>query len=170
MADELEVDLDFLDAQDNLDRVNKTEQRIKNLSEKVRLTAEERDELAKAKEALESEKATLSKEVEFFKNFSQMASKYPGATEYQDQILEKVKVSGYDVEDATISILAKEGKFTPAPPAPAPKENPAGGSATTTMRTDGEKTINEMTQEERRNALIQAESESGDLSRILRAN
>lgn len=166
MADELDIDLDALDNQENLNQVNRTEQRIKDLSSKVRMTAEERDELKQAKEALEQEKVSLSKEVDFFKNFSQMTSKYPGAAEYQDQIMEKVK-AGYDVEDATISLLAKEGKYSPVT-TPVQRENPAGGSATTTMRSDGEKSISEMTQEERRNALMQMEQEGGEISRILR--
>jgi len=158
MADE-DYDLD-----ENQEQINKTELRIKNLSEKVKLTSEERDELARAKEQLENEKTTLAKEVDFYKNFAQVTSKYSSAGEYQEQIREKV-MAGYDVEDAAIAILAREGKFaTPAPEV----ESPAGGSASNTTKVGGEKSFAEMTQEERKAALIQAEAESGGLSQILR--
>ena len=159
MADEL------LDLEEGQEQVNKTEKRIKDLSEKVKLTSEERDELVKSKETLEQEKVALSKEVDFFKNFSQMTSKYAGAGDFQEQIKEKV-VGGYDVEDATISILAKEGKFIPPDKPAPPRENPAGGSATSTVRAAGEKPISEMTQLERKEALMKAELENGDITRI----
>src|SRR3990167_2382550 len=108
MADE-ELDLE-LDEQEN---INKVEKRIKSLSEKVKLTSEERDELKGLNEGLTAEKHTLSKERDFYKGFNQVSAKYPGANEYQDKILEKVN-QGYDVEDATISILAKECKYNPS--------------------------------------------------------
>lgn len=149
MADE---DLDLELEEEN---INKVEKRIKTLSEKVKLTSEERDELAKAKETLEGEKTSLSKERDFYKGFNQISTKYPGASEYQDKILEKVN-AGYDVEDATISILAKEGKFTPAETR-TETENAAGGSASTTINS-GDKNPQEMTQDERRAKLLDMES------------
>ena len=141
------------------EHVNKVEQRIKNLSEKVKLTAEERDELARAKDELEKEKASLSKEIEFFKNFNPLVTKYSEAANYQDQIRQKV-LSGYDVEDATISVLAKEGKFTASAPR---MDSPAGGSATNAIKSGGEKPISEMNKDELRNALLDAEKR-GDIS------
>ena len=155
---ENDLDLD-LSTDEEQEKVNKVEKRIKDLSEKVRLTSTERDELAKAKELAEQEKAAALKDVDFFKNFSALTSKYPGSAEYQDKIREKV-MAGYDAEDATISILAKEGKFqTPEKP----KESPAGGSAINTLKSGSEKSVGEMTQEERRAQLVEAEKR-GDLS------
>ena len=124
----------------------------------------EKDKLLQEKD---QKLVNAEKEVDFFKNFSQMTSKYSGANEYQDQIKEKV-MAGYDVEDATISILAKEGKFVTPEPAPLPRESPIGGSAVNAMKSGGDKSIGEMTQEERKSALLQAEAEGGEISKILR--
>jgi len=142
MADE-ELDLE-LDEQEN---INKVEKRIKSLSEKVKLTSEERDELKGLNDNLTAEKHTLSKERDFYKGFNQVSAKYPGANEYQDKILEKVN-AGYEVEDATISILAKEGKFSPVVPV-VEKETVAGGSASTALKGGEGKSPEEMTQAER---------------------
>src|SRR3990167_10646702 len=121
MADEIDLDLEGEEPE-----VKVQDKRIKDLSEKVKLTSQERDELAKGKQQAEADKEIALKEVDFFKNFNPLVSKYQGAAEYQDKIKEKV-MAGYDIEDATISILAKEGKFpSPAPPKP---ESPVGGSA-----------------------------------------
>ena len=149
--DELDLELESEE-----DKINKVEKRIKSLSEKVKLTSEERDELKKLNENLTGEKHTLSKERDFYKDFNQLSTKYPEANEYQDKILEKVN-AGYDVEDATISILAKEGKYNPAQPK-VEDEKVAGGSATTTMKGSDSKTPQEMTQDERRAALVDLES------------
>ena len=162
MADELDLDLD-----ETSQEVNKTEKRIKDLSEKVKLTSQERDEKDKLLQEKDQKLVNAEKEVDFFKNFSQMTSKYSGANEYQDQIKEKV-MAGYDVEDATISILAKEGKFVTPEPSPLPRESPIGGSAVNAMKSGGDKSIGEMTQEERKSALLQAEAEGGEISKILR--
>lgn len=149
--EELELDLDLEE--------NKVERRIKQLSEKVKLTAQERDELAKAKEDALAEKDSVSKERDFYKGFSQVASKHSAAAEYQDKIWEKVK-QGYEIEDATISVLAKEGKYSaPAvPQAPVERENPTGGSAATALTGGGQKSIGEMNREELRAALLDADS------------
>ncbi len=163
MADEIDLDL-----QDDGQEVNKVEKRIKDLSEKVKLTAQERDELSKAKENLENEKKALEKERDFFKGFSEISSKYQGASEYQEKIREKV-MSGYDVEDATVAILAKENKLvTPQSPPPS-KESPIGGSATNTMKSGDQKPLSEMTQAERKAALQQVELEGGELTKFFRA-
>lgn len=143
MAEENE---DLLD--EGQENINKTEKRIKDLSEKVKLTSQERDDLTKAKEQLESEKSAALKEVDFYKDFSKSTAQYPASAEFQDKIKEKV-MSGYTVEDATVSVLAKEGKLTTPI---VPKDSPAGGSATTTIKS-GDKTIGEMTQAERREEL-----------------
>lgn len=152
MADE-ELDLEL---ESEEDKINRVEKRIKSLSEKVKLTSEERDELAKAKEAEATARANAEKERDFYKGFNQVSAKYPGASDYQDKILEKVN-AGYDVEDATISILAKEGKFTPAQPK-TESERAAGGSASIGITGKAEKSPNEMTQDERRAQLMELEA------------
>lgn len=153
---ENKIDLDTLE--ENIINENKVEQRIKDLSNKVKLTSQERDELSKAKELLENEKEAVSKERDFYKGFNATISKYPNAGEHQEEILNKVK-SGYDIEDATISVLAKVGKFTTPPP---PRESPVGGSAVNSLPSSGTKNIAEMTREEKRSALLDAEKR-GDL-------
>lgn len=153
---DLELDLDLDQGNNDLDN-DRSKKRLTNLSEKVRITSEERDKALKEKEAIEAEKAALIKETEFFKNFNSLTNKYPGSAEYQDKIKEKV-MSGYDVEDATISILAKEGKFQPQAEV-IPKDSPAGGSATNTIKAEGDKPLAEMTQTEKRTALADREAE-----------
>lgn len=164
MLDENEVP-DLNNESDN--QGGRADNRFKDLSDKVRTTADERDKAQKAREKAEAEKEAAKKEVEFYKNFSTISSKYQGAADYQDKILEKVN-AGYDMEDATISILAKEGKFQAPPPPQIERESPAGGSATTAMSNQGEKTLGEMSRDEKREQLLQWEKESGGLSNVLR--
>src|SRR6185503_18014522 len=102
MAEELEL------VSPEEEETNRVEKRIKDLSGKVRTTSEERDAAKALADKEAAEKAAALKDVEFYKNFNTTASKYTGATEFQDKIREKV-LAGYDLEDATISILAKEG-------------------------------------------------------------
>jgi len=163
MADEtendLDLDLDSLDeAKPQVDNTNKLVERIRKLSEKVGKTQGEKDELAKLNEKLGKANADITTERDFYAAFTDVAAKYPGATEYKEVILEKVK-SGYSVDDAAIATLAKEGKLPPLP-APAP-ENPAGGSSPTQLETGGEKTIDEMTTEEKRAKLVEALNRGG---------
>lgn len=153
-------DLD-LDLETEEQKINRNEQRFtKILSEKATITTEKEAEKARADKA-EAEKQAALKEVDFFKNFTQVTSKYTGATEYQDQIREKV-MAGYTMEDATVSILAKEGKYTPQVAAPLPKESPAGGSAVNTITGSGDKPVAEMTRDEKLSQLKDAEAR-GDL-------
>jgi len=136
----------------------RSDNRFKDLSDKVELTAKERDEAA-------AKAAAAEKEVEFYKSFSKL--KYPDALEYQEKIKEKV-MAGYDMEDAAISVLAKAGKLNQMPP-PVRRDSPAGGSATTAMRSGGEKSAGEMTQAERRQALLDSDMEEpGSLAKTLR--
>jgi hypothetical protein len=156
MADDIDVTPSIEE-----EETNRVEKRIKDLSGKVRTTSEERD-AAKAladKEALE--KVTALKDVEFYKNFNTTASKYPGANEFQDKIKEKVAL-GLDLDEATMLVMTKEGKYAPPAAPPAPKASPAGGSAPTNLTTGGEKTIGEMTQAEKRAQLFEAEKR-GDI-------
>lgn len=137
--------------------------RFESLSNKVELTAKERDE-AVAKTTEEAAARSLAeKERDFYKDFSSTSSKFPNAHEYQDAIKEKV-MSGYSVEDATVAVLNKEGKLGGQVPVPAPTFAPiAGGSATNAFQDGGQKSPQEMTQVERRAALVEAQNR-GDLS------
>lgn len=149
MAEENELDLIV----DVPQQINRDDKRIETLSSKVKETSQQRDEaIAKV--------AASEKEVAFYKGFSGVSAKYQGAAEFQDKILEKVN-AGYDLEDATVSVLNKEGKLMPpAPPPPAPA---AGGSALVNIPENGIKSAGEMTQAERRSALLDAEKH-GDIS------
>ena len=156
MDNELELDLDKIesDAEKQLEVKN----RYKQLSEKVIHEKNEKEELTLAKEALEKEKADTTKERDFYKDFSTHSSKYPQATEYQDQIWEKVK-GGYSTEDAILSTLAKEGKLQTS----APVVDVAGGSASNQIRDVGEKKLSEMTTDEKLAKLMELEK-IGDIS------
>lgn len=146
MGEDLELDLQ----DENIN--NKTEERIKNLSSKVREKAQEAETLAKAKEEAESAKLAAEQERDFFKDFSSLTAKYSAAPEFQDKILEKVR-AGYSTEDATVSVLNAEGKLLPQEPEPvAPPAPAAGGSAATTL-TQSSKAVSEMSTEEKRAAL-----------------
>lgn len=159
MADEIEdlVDDIQLDEQEEVVE-NKVEKRIKDLSNKVKLTSKERDELAKAKEQSDAERDSAKKEVEFYSSFSDATDKYPAAKEYKDKIKEKV-LSGYSVEDAAVAVLAKEGKLD----AIKAVENPAGGSATNLPMTGESKSLGEMSREEKRAEVLKA-MDKGDIS------
>ena len=138
---------------------SKVEKRIKQLSNKVKLTSKERDELAKGKQKLETERDTAKKEVEFYSAFSDTTDKYPNAKEFKDKIKEKVLL-GYSVEDADVVVLEKEGKLTMPQPTP---DNPAGGSATNLPNTGEPKPLKDMSLDEKRAEVIKA-VDRGDIS------
>ena len=159
--EEIQDDIEQEDTEVQLDeevQENKVEKRIKQLSNKVKLTSQERDELAKGKKSLEAERDTAKKEVEFYSSFSDAIDKYPAAKEYKDRIKEKV-LSGYSMEDAAVAVLAKEGKLT----MPKVTENPAGGSATNPPMTGESKPLKDMTLEEKRGEVLKA-MDRGDIS------
>lgn len=138
------------------EEITRDDKRITDLSKKVKDVASERDTERVSREAAEKDR-------DFYKDFGQTSSKYPGAQEYQEQIREKV-VAGYSVEDATVAVLNREGKLVPPPAAPPPPPRPAaGGSAVTNPPDGGMKSVGEMTQAERRAGLIEAEKR-GDIS------
>ena len=153
-------DLDLEQLDNEIETTNKVETRIKDLSSKVKLTAEERDAAkAKVTEAL-AQSANLQKEVEFLNSFGDQLSKHPEASPFRDKIKEKV-LKGYSIEDATISTLASEGKLIPKE---VQIDNVAGGSAAVNQpATGGQKTIPQMSRDEKRNALVEAE-QRGDIS------
>ena len=158
MTDQNELDLEQLDKE--IEGENRVEKRIKDLSEKVRLAAEERD-VGKRKLEEESTRASgLQKEVEFLNSFGDQLSKHPDASPFRDKIKEKV-LKGYSIEDATISTLASEGKLSPKE---VQMDNVAGGSAAVNQPITGvQKTVSEMSRDEKRAKLLEAE-QRGDLS------
>lgn len=139
--------------------VSETETRIKDLSGKVKKASEERDLAKTAAETAAAEKAEAIKERDFYASFSDVVSTHPAAKEHKEEILAKVK-AGYDVEDATVSVLNKAGKLVPKP---VEKESPAGGSAATAITNAPNKTYKEMTQAEKKAAILEAE-QRGDIS------
>lgn len=157
--DELELDLE------EGQNINKTEQRIKNLSSKVAETATERDEALTKAQAAEEARVALEKERDFYASFSTNASKYPAASEHMDAIKEKV-LSGYSVEDATVSVLNAEGKLAPATAGVQPIAGPAAGGSAATQLTGDTRSYSEMSREDKRSALFEAEK-SGELARLL---
>lgn len=166
MDDNLDLNLDELDQiEQNADSKLKVRNRIEKLSEKVKTEAQAREEAEARLKAEAEAKAQAEKERDFFKNFSQVSSKHPGAADFQDQILERVN-KGYDVEDAALAVLAKEGRLqAPVLETPRP-DNVAGGSASTVLPETGDKRVEEMTHEEKREALLQMEKEGTNLLRL----
>ena len=157
MADDT-LDLEQLD--NEIEGENKVEKRIKDLSGKVKLTAEERDTFKRQAEEEKSKSAELQRERDFYASFSDVVSSNPMAKDHKDDILAKVK-GGYSVEDATFAVLGKLGKLGQPQPI---VDNPAGGSATVNQPITGEqKKPSEMTRDEKRAALLEAERR-GDLS------
>lgn len=141
---------------DNTEEITRKDSRIKSLSDKVKTTSEERDaEKARADKA-EAERVAALKDAEFFKNFNTASAKYPGSNEYQDKIRENVAL-GLSVEDATMFVMAKEGKYTP--PAPViERQSAAGGSASIGMADTPDKKPSEMKRDELRSKLMEVES------------
>ena len=154
-----EFDLDQLE--ENINKTNKVEQRLKDLSEKVRLASQERDEKDTLLKQKEIEIANANKERDFYSKFSDSTAKYAGAHEFKDKIREKV-MAGYDVEDATVAVLAKEGKLS-QPTQVVEKDTVAGGSATTALKGEGKKNLSEMSRDEKRQMLLEAEAK-GEIS------
>ena len=136
--------------EDATKQLSRSEERIAELSRKVELSSKERDELT-----------TLNKEVtkerDFFKDFSTMVGTYNAASEYQDEIRGKVMDSGYSVEDATIAVLGKAGKLgggqVPTP------SGPEGGSASTNITQEAQKPLKEMSRDELREQLLEIEKQ-----------
>jgi hypothetical protein len=153
MADELELDLE---TQDNEEIINRKDKRIKSLSEKYESSEKEKATLAEAKAKAEAELAEAKKDADFFKSFNQVSAKYQGAGEYQDKIREKANL-GLDVEEATMLVLTKEGKYTP-PIQPIERNNPAGGSASTSIADQADKPFDKMSKDEMRSQIQDLES------------
>lgn len=135
------------------------QKRIKQLSEKVRLTSEERDEKDNLLKERDTKIAELERENVFNSGFVDVLTTHLAAKDHKDEIKAKV-LSGYTVEDATFAVLGKAGKLG-QPQASHEPANPAGGSASTTLPQGGTKKFEDMSREEKREALMQAEREGG---------
>ena len=123
---------------------SRAEERITELSEKVRLTSLERDEL-------KTLNTSVTKERDAFASLVDVVATNPAAKDHKDAILEKVKL-GLTPEDATYAVLGKAGLLGGAPQ-PVTQQTVAGGSAPTTIMQQAEKPVSEMTQAERREQL-----------------
>lgn len=145
---------------DIIEQPSEVEKRIKTLSEKVRLTSEERDEKDRLLKEQSDKTSAVERERDFYIGFSDVVSANPAAKDHKDEILVKVK-SGYTVEDATYAVLGKAGKLSQSK---TDEIATAGGSAANAVQQTGEKSINEMTQAERRALLVERET---DLQYIL---
>lgn len=122
---------------------NPAQERITELSDKVKTAAGERDTEKAGREAAERER-------DFYKGFSETVATNPSAKDHQDEIKEKV-LKGYSVQDATFAVLGAAGKLGGQAPVATPQV--AGGSATTTVTNQLQKSPTEMTQAERRTQL-----------------
>ncbi len=154
MTDELNLeDLDTIEKE--ITNKNAVEERVRN-SITAKKEAEAKAEAAdKARVEAEAKLATMEKETKFLNSFTDVTAKFPTASEFKDKIKEKV-MSGYSVDDAAISILVAEGRYTP-PVQPVQKENVAGGSAPNQIVQTPNKSVQEMTSAERWAALGEAE-------------
>ncbi len=160
--EDLELDLDKIEGQ--VENNLKVKNRFEKLSEKVIVTAKEKEEAEGRAKASAEAQAKAEKERDFFKDFSQVSSKYPQATQHQDKILERVN-RGYSAKDATLAVLDEVGQLQPIT-AGTTSPNIAGGSASTAMSDSGDKRPEDMTRDEMRNQLLQAEKEGVNLLKM----
>lgn len=167
MEDDLNLDLSELDKiEQSAGNTLKAKDRFKELSIQVIEEKKRNEELAKAKEEADKKAADLAKENEFLSEFSGLSAEFPGSSEYQDKIKEKVR-GGYSTKDAIISVLHTEGKLNTMPPEVIqPIGAVEGGSASINL-SSGEKELNDMSREEKRAALVELDKQ-GQLEPLLR--
>lgn len=139
-----------------------SQKRIRQLSEKVRLTSEERDEKDRILQESTAKIATLEKENAFNSGFVDVLANYSAAKDHKDDIKAKV-LSGMSVEDATFAVLGKAGKLGQAAPIAQAPQSPAGGSAPNAIQRDAQKSVSEMSREERKAALMEHQGEIANL-------
>ncbi len=120
--------------------LSRTEERITELSDKVKTEAE-------ARQKAEADKAEAERRATFAEGFADVVGTNPAAKDHKDEIKEKV-LKGYTVQDATFAVLGAAGKLGGATPPTPPQV--AGGSAPTNPGSTGQKEAKDMTQEERR--------------------
>lgn len=158
MDNELELDLN----EDNSEEIiSRNKKKINSLSEKLGLSEKEKEELAKAKAEAEAKAESAQKDADFYKNFNSVSSKYEGASEYQDKIREKTAL-GLDVEEATMLVMAKEGKYTP-PIQQVERQSQAGGSASMGINDSIERSPKEMSRADLLSSLKDLESQGQKL-------
>jgi len=124
---------------------SRSEERITQLSEKVKAEAEAKEQALKAQ-------ADAEKRAQFSEGYADFVVAHPAAKEFKEQIKEKV-LAGMSVEDAGYAILGKAGKLGGVE---VPQPQVAGGSASTTPAPAGQKPVQEMSQDERRAELAKA--------------
>lgn len=164
MDEDLNLELDNI--QGNVENNLKVKNRFEKLSETAILASKGREE-AEALTKVEAEaRLNAEKERDFYKDFSTHSAKYPGASEYQTQIWEKRK-AGYEVEDAMVAVLAKEGKLNLSS-SPVQQPDIVGGSSPTLI--PGDKPYNSMSATEKLSVLEEIEKSTGGLSQLLRGN
>lgn len=120
-----------------VEKTNRAEERITELSDKVKSEAEGR---VKA----ETEKNEAEKRATFAEGFADVIGAHPQAKDHKDEIKAKV-MAGYTVQDATFAVLGAAGKLANNQP----KTQVAGGSAATTPQS-GQKELKDMTAAEKR--------------------
>lgn len=133
--------------EDIIEQPSESEKRIKQLSEKVRTTSEERDEKNRLLEEGNKKIAELERENTFNSSFVDILGTQPAAKDHKDEIKAKV-LAGYSPEDAAFAVLGKAGKLGTLK-APEP-QSPAGGSAANTITAEAKKAPADMTQAEKR--------------------
>lgn len=124
--------------------INPTQERITQLSDKVKTTAEERD-------TAQASLAEAERRAAFAEGFVDIVTTQPAAKDHKDEIKEKV-LKGYSVLDATYAVLGAAGKLG-GTPTEQPRPIVAGGSADTTITDTAKKSPSEMTQAEKRSQL-----------------
>lgn len=114
---------------------------------RIKQVLQKASEEAEARKKAEAEREEFRKEADFYKSFNPLTTKYQGAADLQDKIKEKV-MQGYDIEDATVAVLNREGKLNPKSE-PVEREVVVGGSSTNLPTTGKAKSVSEMSQSER---------------------
>lgn len=139
---------------------SESQKRIRQLSGKVKEEAEAKAAAEQAKAEAEAKAKEAEQRAAFAEGFADVLSTHPAAKDFKADIQSKV-MGGMALEDATFAVLGKAGKL--GAPAPEPAPSPAGGSASVAPPQGGAKSPMQMTQEERRQALLEAE-QRGDIS------
>jgi len=121
---------------------SRAEERITQLSDKVKTEAELRQKA-------EADKAEAERRATFAEGFVDVLAANPAAKDHKDEIKDKV-LKGYSIEDATYAVLGKAGKLGQAPVV---QPQVAGGSATNAMPQNAQKEIKDMSLSEKRSQL-----------------
>lgn len=162
MAEEQNVDLEQTTPEAQEEKTNKVEERFNKLSGKISTAEKSKEEAEAVAVEATANQVLAEKDRDFYKNFSEISNKYPGAGDFQDQIKEKVD-AGMSLDDATVTIMHAEGRLTPMTQE-VDKTEVVGGSAVT-QNPDATKTVSEMTQEEKREELVNRNLSMQDLKK-----